>query len=65
MKKLIFSLFALALFVACGSDPKPTPQEQTAVEQQVAKDQAAMDSMEKVIQQQIDAVSADTSKAGH
>lgn len=67
MKKLIFSLFAIALLAACGSDPKPTPQEQKAVETQVAKDQAAMDSMEKVIQQQIDAVSDDSvmKKTGH
>jgi PBP1b-binding outer membrane lipoprotein LpoB len=60
MKKFAFAAFTIALLAACGSDPKPTQQEQKAVEQQVEKDQAAMDSMEKVIQQQIEAVSEDS-----
>jgi uncharacterized lipoprotein len=60
MKKFAFTAFAIALLAACGSDPKPTQQEQKAVEDQVAKDQAAMDSMERVIQQQIEAVSEDS-----
>lgn len=61
MKKLFFALSAITLFsVACSNDQKPTPQEQKKVEEQVAKDQAAQDSMEKVIQQQIEASMADT-----
>jgi uncharacterized protein YcfL len=60
MKKVLFSIFTLTLLAACGSDPKPTPHEQKAVEEQVAKDQAAMDSMEKAIQQQIESVSEDS-----
>jgi uncharacterized lipoprotein len=60
MKKLIISSFLLAMLAACGSEPKPTPQEQKAVEDQVAKDQAAMDSMERVIQQQIESVTDDS-----
>jgi uncharacterized lipoprotein YajG len=60
MKKILFSILSIALLAACGSEPKTTPQEQKAVEDQVAKDQAAMDSMEKAIQQQIEAVSNDS-----
>lgn len=60
MKKVLFSILSISLLASCGSDPKPTPQDQKAVEDQVAKDQAAMDSMEKAIQQQIEAVTEDS-----
>ena len=61
MKKLLFVLSMAALFtVACSNDQKTTPQEQKKVEDQVAKDQAGQDSMEKVIQQQIEATLTDT-----
>lgn len=43
------------LIGACSNDQQPTPKEIQKVEDQVAKDQAAQDSMEKVIQQQIEA----------
>jgi hypothetical protein len=60
MKKLYILSTSIILFAACGGETKPTPAETKAVETQVAKDQAAMDSMEKVIQQQIDAISEDS-----
>jgi Tfp pilus assembly protein PilF len=61
MKKfvLVFSVFAL-IVGACSNDSKPTPQEQQKVETQVAKDQAAQDSMEAVIMQQIEASTSDS-----
>jgi uncharacterized protein YcfL len=64
MKKSILAFAAaLILFtiISCGGeDKKPTTQEQQAVEEQVNKDQQAMDSLEKAIQAQIDAVSEDS-----
>lgn len=60
MKNLFILFTSTLVFAACGGETKPTPAETKAVETQVAKDQAAMDSMEKVIQQQIDAVSEDS-----
>lgn len=60
MKKVIIISVSIFLLASCGSEPKPTPQEQQKVEEQVAKDQAALDSMEQVIQQQIEAVSDDS-----
>lgn len=60
MKKIFLILLSPAMLVSCGGEPKPTPAETKAVETQVDKDQAAMDSMEKVIQQQIEAVSDDS-----
>lgn len=60
MKNLFIFFISTILFVACSGETKPTPAETKAVETQVAKDQAAMDSMEKVIQQQIDAISEDS-----
>jgi outer membrane biogenesis lipoprotein LolB len=56
---VLFLASASLLLAACGND-KPTTTEVKAAEEQVAKDQAAMDSMEKVIQQQIEAVSDDS-----
>ena len=60
MKQLILFCISALLLASCGGETKPTQAETKAVETQVAKDQAAMDSMEKVIQQQIDAVSDDS-----
>ncbi|MES2558657.1 MAG: hypothetical protein V4590_02885 [Bacteroidota bacterium] len=60
MKTVFIILISGFMLAGCGSDPKPTPAETKAVDTQVAKDQAAMDSMEKVIQQQIEAVSDDS-----
>ena len=64
MKKhiLIFtSLVLVAIFFACGGgNKKVEEQEKKAVETQVAKDQVAMDSLEKAIKAQIDAVDDDS-----
>ena len=64
MKKhvLIFaSAIALASFFACGGENKKVEeQEKKAVEEQVQKDQKSMDSLEKAIQSQIDAVNDDS-----
>ena len=64
MKKhiLIFaSAVALVSFFACGGgNKKAEEQEKKAVEDQVQKDQKAMDSLEKAIQAQIDSVSDDS-----
>lgn len=58
MKKILFALFVVCLFVACSSEPKQaelSKQESEAVDEQIKKDQEAMDSLEKVIMQQINA----------
>lgn len=58
--KYRFGMMAVVamILVSCANEPKPADVK--AAEEQVAKDQAANDSMEKVIQQQIDAVSNDS-----
>lgn len=59
MKYKLGMIALSAMFmVSCANEPKPADVK--AAEEQVAKDQAAADSMEKVIQQQIDAVSEDS-----
>lgn len=60
MKKIFLILISASALASCGGETKPTRAETKAVETQVNKDQAAMDSMEKVIQQQIEAVSDDS-----
>jgi PBP1b-binding outer membrane lipoprotein LpoB len=60
MKNLFILSVSTLLLASCGGETKPTSSETKAVETQVAQDQAAMDSMEKVIQQQIDAISEDS-----
>jgi len=59
MTRVLLSLLTItSLFIAscsCGNESKPelNQQEQKAVESQVEKDQAAMDSLEKAIEAQI------------
>jgi hypothetical protein len=64
MKKQLFifaSAISIASICACGGgDKKVEEQEKKAVETQVAKDQVAMDSLEKAIKAQIDAVDEDS-----
>ncbi len=65
MKKQLLTLASIsAIFVtiSCGSsdEKKLDTQEKKAVEEQINKDQLAMDSLEKAIQAQIDAVSDDS-----
>jgi len=51
MKKTLFAtLLVLGLFsISCGGEPKLDKTEETAVEDQLKKDQAAMDSLEQAI----------------
>ncbi len=70
MKKhilILASAIFVATFFACGDgNKKVEEQEKKAVETQVAKDQVAMDSLEKAIKAQIDAVDDDSlMKAEH
>jgi uncharacterized protein YcfL len=52
--KRIFLVFVVSLLVfACNNDPKITNQEEISVEQQLAKDQASMDSLENAIRAQL------------
>ncbi len=48
------------LLASCGNENKPSSTDVKAAEEQVARDQAAMDSMDQIIQQQIEAVSDDS-----
>jgi cell division protein FtsB len=61
------SVLVWVVFTACGGGEKKLDEkEQKAVEQQVQKDQQAMDSLEKAIKAQIDAVNDDSlMKAEH
>jgi hypothetical protein len=56
------SIFTLFILISCGSndEKKLDTQEKKAVEEQINKDQLAMDSLEKAIQAQIDAVPDDS-----
>lgn len=60
MKYPLMMLLTAGLFAAACSNDKPVPADVKAAEEQVSKDQAAMDSMEKIIEQQIEAVSDDS-----
>jgi hypothetical protein len=56
---LLFAAICLA-GVSCGNNTPQAEQEKKMVEEQVNKDQLAMDSLEKAIQAQINAVSDDS-----
>jgi hypothetical protein len=60
MKKILFvSFLALGLMtVSCGGEPKLDKTEETAVEDQLKKDQAAMDSLEQAINALMDSSGA-------
>lgn len=53
MKIITFFCVTLPIVIACNNEPKMNKQEEQAVEQQMQKDQQAMDSLEKAIQAQI------------
>jgi hypothetical protein len=60
MKKII-AIFALSLALgACQDEPKLNQQEETAVENQLNSDQKSMDSLERAIQAQMDAINGDS-----
>lgn len=48
------------MLVSCGSNDKPLNQtEESSVEEQLAKDQVAMDSIERAIKSQLDSTEND------
>ncbi len=57
MKNIFILTFTIGIFLcSCSSEPKNTElntTEKSAVEAQIEADQAAMDSLEKTIQEQI------------
>ena len=56
-----FSILCLVLFIiACSNEPKPLTKEEQQAKNQVDKDNEALDSMERVIKQQIEAISDDS-----
>jgi outer membrane murein-binding lipoprotein Lpp len=57
---LASAILATTFFACGGGNKKVEEQEKQAVETQVAKDQVAMDSLEKAIKAQIDAVDDDS-----
>jgi hypothetical protein len=60
MKKII-AIFALSFAIgACQDEPKLNQQEETAVENQLNSDQKSMDSLERAIQAQMDAINGDS-----
>lgn len=68
MKKIISAILftmSVSFMISCGGgDKKLDDKEQKAVETQVQNDQAAMDSLEKAIQSQIDAMPDDSLMKG-
>jgi PBP1b-binding outer membrane lipoprotein LpoB len=60
MKNVLIIFTLTFLFASCGNETKPTPTEKENVEKQLEKDQAAMDSMEKVILEQIEEAKTDS-----
>jgi PBP1b-binding outer membrane lipoprotein LpoB len=66
MKRIAAILLASLWMGACSNEPKLDKKEERAVEDQMTKDQKAMDSLERVIKARIDtetaADTADTDK---
>jgi len=60
MYKLLFAFGLSLMFTSCGNEPKLSKEENNAVEEKMADDQRAMDSLEKAIQAQIDALDKDS-----
>ncbi|MCX6187532.1 MAG: hypothetical protein NTU43_11150 [Bacteroidetes bacterium] len=60
MKKIITIALLSLIINACNNDPKLNATEEKAVETQLDKDQNAMDSLEKAIQEQIGDLDKDT-----
>lgn len=60
MKKILAIIAIVFTFGACQDEPKLNQQEETAVENQLNSDQKAMDSLERAIQAQMDAINGDT-----
>ncbi len=56
MKKLTILVAVLAIigFSNCGNNANLSQQEEVSIEEQMERDQAAMDSLEKAIQAQLD-----------
>ena len=63
MKKVgLVDVLFLAI-AACSNEPKLNKVEETAVENQLTKDQKAMDSLENALKAQMNALDADSSDA--
>ena len=62
MKKILAIVSLCLAFGACQDEPKLNQQEETAVESQLNADQKAMDSLERAIQAQMDAINGDSSE---
>ncbi|MCU0441684.1 MAG: hypothetical protein MUE96_04730 [Bacteroidia bacterium] len=59
MKSLFYVIIIITL-IACSNEPKQLSKDEKQAHEQVVKDNAAMDSMEKAIKAQIEAVSDDS-----
>lgn len=62
MKKLLAITFLFLAIVACQNEPKLNNQEETAVQNQMNMDQKAMDSLEKAIKEQMEALDSDSAE---
>lgn len=62
IKKLAFVavLFAAIGIYSCGNDANLSQQEEVSIEEQMERDQEAMDSLEKAIQAQLDSADFDS-----
>jgi hypothetical protein len=61
MKKIVTTACLALIINACNNEPKLNATEENAVQTQLDKDQKAMDSLEKAIQEQIGDLDKDTS----
>ena len=62
MKKYLIAASMLAL-LSCNNEPKLNQTEENKLEDQIEKDEAAMDSLEHAIMSQMDSIDIDTSVA--
>ena len=63
MKKVGLVAVLFLAIAACSNEPKLNKVEETAVENQLTKDQKAMDSLENALKAQMNALDADSSDA--
>ncbi|MBC7381901.1 MAG: hypothetical protein H7296_02780 [Bacteroidia bacterium] len=63
MKKIILFAISALIFNACSNEPKLNKQEESEVDNQVNRDQLAMDSLENAIKSQMEELDADSTGA--